>query len=265
MKFSRKLSGLLGIISFAIMAVVVLTILTALQMPPAVVWGGGAFLALLLLSRVISAIRGSGKRSRDYSTFESNALGEPVTETFKPPYHRDLPLGTDEKVLARAAPVMQVMTGLGDMFRGGTLSFLGKGKSTDAENALVLTHRRLFFMMIGPDEVLRYSSNPRIARLLETLPGKAGDKRRMLWHRGAGEVGETLTKLLAESSLEDIQRTLYSFSIPLADIKSITNSAQTQSLILEMEGLRLRYSFKNFEELVNLLKELGRLGLTASK
>ena len=40
MKFSRKLSGLLGVISFAIMAVAAVTVLIVLRMPPAVVWGG---------------------------------------------------------------------------------------------------------------------------------------------------------------------------------------------------------------------------------
>ena len=174
MKISRSFSGTWGVVSLAVMALVLVWVLAALGLPGAVVWGVAAFLGLLLGLQIVSAVRGSAGSGRKFSAFESNALGEPVSQTFAPPYHQDLPFRADEKIAALAAPVMRVAGGWKDLFRGGSVSFLGKGRVHDGENALILTDKRLMFLMIGPDEIQRRNPGSRLAQLLETLPGDAG-------------------------------------------------------------------------------------------
>ena len=110
--FTRRFSGLWGLVSFAVMALVVVGLLVLFELPPVVIRGGSLFVGGLFLLKVISVFRGSSKRSQDFSTFEHNRLGDPVTEEFEPPYHCAMPFHSDESSLACYAPVMQVMSGL---------------------------------------------------------------------------------------------------------------------------------------------------------
>jgi len=244
------------------MAIVVVGFLLVLELPPIVIWGGSLFAGGLLLLQVISAFRGSKKRSQSFSAFEHNKLGDPVTEEFQPPYHCTMPFDSDESVLAWYAPVMQVMSGLGDLFKGGSWGFLGKGKTTNAENALVLTPKRLLFLMIGPDSLRKYCATPKVTSLLEALPGDASAKRHMLWQVGAKEVHDAMAGLLAEVSLEHLIQTHYSFNIPLDEISSVSYSQDNYTLKLQLTGLSLRYCFKTQEELTSLVHELTDLGLS---
>ena len=261
----RWISGIWGVISFAIMAVFVVGVLWLLEMPLLVIWGGGLFVGALFLLRVIAVVRGSKARTQQFSAFESNALGEPVNQEFQAPYHRDLPFESTESVLTFCAPVMQVASGLGDFLKGGSWGILGKGKTGDAENALVLTPKRLLLLMIGPDELRRFCPNSRITGLLEALPGDAAAKRRMLWRTGGREVREALTGLLAESSLEQLSRTVYSFTIPLRDINAVSHSSPKRTLMLQIGGRRLQYCLKNQEELDCLVREMAGLGLSSAR
>ncbi len=258
--FTRRFSGLWGIISFTIMAVVVVSILVLLELPSIVIWCGSLFAGGLLFLQVISALRGSAKRSQEFSAFEHNKLGDPVTEEFQPPYNRSLPFDSTETVLAWCAPVMQVNS-LADLFKVGSWGFLGKGKTTNAENALLLTQKRLLFLMIGPDSLKRYSSSPKVTSLLETLPGDASAKRRMLWQMGASEVHDALAGLIAKENLEHLAQTHYSFSIPLNDISSVTPSPHNRILKIQRDGVTLQYCFKTKEELTSLTDKLAKLGL----
>lgn len=263
--FTRRFSGLWGIVSLAIMALAVICLLVLFKLPAIITWGGSLFVCGLLLLQVISAVRGSAKRSEDVSTFEHNSLGAPVTEEFEPPYHCTMPFHSDESVLACYAPVMQVMSGLGDLFKGGSWSFLGKGKTTNAENALVLTSKRLFFVMIGPDTLRKYCPSAKITGLLEALPGDASAKRRMLWQVGATEVQDALAGLLAEERLEQVAQTHYRFSIPLSEISSVSYSPGNRTFKLQLTEQSLQYCLKTGEELTSLIDELTGLGLSCNE
>ena len=257
--FTRRLSGHWGIVSFTIMTVVVVGFLVLLELPFYVILGGSLFAGGLLVLQVISALRGSAERSQEFSTFEHNSLGDPVTEVFQPPYHSAMPFDPGESVLVWCAPVMQVISGLGDLFKGGSWGSLGKGKTTNAENVLVLTQKRLLFLMIGPDSLKQFSHSPKITSLLEALPGDAAAKRHMLWQVGAREVHDAMAGLIAEKSLEELSRTLYSFTIPLDDISSLSHSLNTRTLKLQLGEQNLRYCFKTKEELASLTTELAHL------
>jgi len=260
--FTRWFSGLWGIVSFTIMALVIVGLLHLFALPSMVIWGGSLFVGGLLLLQVLSAFRGSAKRSRTFSTFEHDSLGAPVTEEFLPPYHHDLPFHPDETVLARCAPVMQVMSGLGDLFKGGSWGFLGKGKTTNAENALVLTRKRLLFLMIGPDSLSTYCPASKVTALLEALPGDASAKRRMLWRIGAKEVDDALTALLAEVRLEQLAQTHYHFSIPLNEIISVSYALGNRTFKIQLTGRTLQYCVKTEEALASLVREFSGLGLS---
>ncbi len=260
--FTRRLSGLWGIVSFTVMAIVVISFLVLLELPLIVIWSGSLFAVGLLLLQVISTFRGSKKRSQKFSAFEHNTLGDPVTETFEPPYHLAMPFDSGESVLAWSAPVMQVIGGLGDLFKGGSWGFLGKGKTTNAENALVLTPKRLLFLMIGPESLRQYCSTPKVTTLLDALPGDASAKRQMLWQIGAKEVRDALAGLLKEENLDHIAQTHFSFTIPLSEIRCVNHSLSKRTLTLELNGKRLHYCFKTQEELTSLSGQLRDLGLS---
>jgi len=259
--FTRWRSGLWGIISFASMAVVIVGFLLLLDLPTFVIWGGSLFAGGLLLLQVLSVIRGTAKRSQRFSTFEHNTLGEPVTEEFLPPFHRAMDVSSDESVVGWHAPVLQVMSGLGDLLKGGTWGFLGKGKTTNAENGLVLTRKRLLFVMVGPESVRRYCSSPKVTGFLDSLPGDASAKRQLLWQVGAKEVHDALAGLLTSMSLEELIETHYSFTLPLNEIRSMSYSLQRRTLMLQLPGLRLQYCLKTPEELTSLVGELTDLGV----
>lgn len=254
--FTRRFAGIWGIISFTIMAIVVTGFLVVLELPPVIIWSGALFTGGLLFLQIISAFRGSDQRSQQFSTFEDNKLGEPTTEEFLPLYNRPIPFQQNESVIAWYAPVQK--TGFSDFFKG-YFGFLGRAKITDAENALVLTQKRLLLLMIGPEELKQFSSSPKVTTLLETLPGDASAKRRMLWMAGAVEIHEALSGLLEERSLEQVADSVYSFTIPLSDIRSIDHSTKFRSLTLRLEGLSLSYTFKTEEELTQLMEELAHL------
>ncbi|MCF8048718.1 MAG: hypothetical protein K9L19_14310 [Desulfarculaceae bacterium] len=261
---TRWMSGIWGVVSFAIMAVLVVVVLVLLELPLPVIWAGVFFVGALLILRVIAVVRGSNAPPQEFSAFESNALGEPVNQEFQAPYHRELPFDSAESVLAGCAPIMQVMSSLGDFFKSGSKGILGKGKTGDAENALVLTQKRLLLLMIGPDDLRRFSPDSRVTRLLESLPGDAAAKRRMLWQTGAREVGDALSRLLAETSLEHMAQTHYSFTIPLSDITAVGHSPQKRTLTLQLGGQRLQYCLKNQEELACLVRRMAGLGLSSA-
>lgn len=186
--FKRWQSGLWGVLSFSVMAALVVSALVLLEMPPAVVWGGALFAGVLLVLTTIGAIRGSQRRRQGFSAFDSNALSNPVNEEFQAPYNRTLAFVPGETALVQCAPIQQVTTSLGDLLKPGSWGLLGKGKTTNAENALVLTQKRLVFLMIGPDALKRYCANPRVTRILEAVPGDASAKRLALWRSGGAEV-----------------------------------------------------------------------------
>ncbi|MCB2215519.1 MAG: hypothetical protein KQH59_05585 [Desulfobulbaceae bacterium] len=258
---TRRLSGTWGIISFTGMTIVIVGVLVLLDLPPVIRWCGSLLAGVLLLLRIYSVIRGTAKRSQRFSAFEHNTLGQPVTEAFLPPIQYDLDLSSDESVVALHAPVLRVMSGLGSLFRGGTWSFLGKGKTTDAENGLVLTQKRLLFLMIGPETLRRYCSSSHAARLLDALPGDAFAKRLMLWQAGASDVHDALAGLVAEQNLEQVLQTHFSFSIPLTEIRSVGYSLERHTVQLHLAELSLRYCLKSAEELGSLVKELRDLGV----
>ncbi len=254
--FTRRFAGIWGIVSFTIMTAVVTGFLVIFELPPVIIWAGALFTGGLLLLQIISAFKGSRQRSQEFSTFEHNSLGNPITEEFIPLYNRPIPFQQNESVIAYYAPVQK--TGFSDFFRG-FFGFLGKAKITDAENALILTQKRLLFIMIGPEELKQFSSSPKVTTLLETLPGGASAKRRMLWTVGAAEIHETLSGLLEERSLEQVADSVYSFSIPLSDIHSIDHSMKFRSLTIRLEGLNLSYNLKTEVELTQLTEKLARL------
>ena len=119
--------------------------------------------------------------------------------------------------------------------------------------------------MIGPDTLRKYCSASKITSLLETLPGDASAKRRMLWRVAAGEVHEALAGLLAELSLEQLAQTHYSFTIPLSEISSVSYSRVSHTFKLQMTGRNLSYCLKTEEELSGLVRELTGLGLSCSE
>jgi hypothetical protein len=243
------------------MMIVIVGFLVLMNLPTVIIWCGSLFAGGVLLLQILSVIRGSAKRSQSFSVFEHNTLGQPVTEEFLPPIHYALDLSIDESVVALHAPVLPVMSGLGGLFRGGTWRFLGKGKTTDAENGLVLTQKRLLFLMIGPETLQRYCSSPNTTRLLNTLPGDAFTKRLMLWQVGANEVHDALAGLVAEQNLEQLLQTHFCFSIPLTEIRSVSYSLERHTVHLQLAELSLKYCLKSAEELSNLVEELKGLGV----
>lgn len=258
---TRRLSGMWGIISFTVMTIVIVGYLVLLDLPPVIMWCGSLLAGAMLLLQILSVIRGTAQRSQSFSAFEHNTLGQPVTEDFLPPIQYALDLSSDESVVALHAPVLRVMSGLGSLFRGGTWSFLGKGKTTDAENGLVLTQKRLLFLMVGPETLRRYCSSPKVTKLLNALPGDAFAKRLMLWQVGANEVHDALAGLVAEQGLEQLLQTHFCFSIPLSEIRSVSYSLERHTVQLQLAELSLQYCLKSTEELSNLVKELRDLGV----
>jgi len=258
MLFSRSLSGIWGIVSFIILTVVLLTILVLFELPPSIVWGGGLLAVTLLLLQVVSALRGSVRRQGAFSAFTSNALGNPVAESFQAPYHNPLPFDSTESALLWCAPILQVAGNFADLFKGGTSSFLGKGKTMDAENAVILTQKRLLFLMIGPDSLRRFCPGAKIVDILDNLPGDASQKRRMLRSAGTEEVCIALKALLETESLEQVAQTHFSFTIPLAHITAFEYSADKQMIHLQLNGINLHYSFTNREDAARLAVALAR-------
>lgn len=258
---TRWLSGIWGIISFTVMTIVVVGFMVLLDLPPITIWCGSLFTGGLLLLQILSVIRGTAKRSQRFSTFEHNSLGGPVTEEFLPPFHQPMDVSADESVVAWHAPVLQVMSGLGDLFTSGTSGFLGKGKTMNSENGLVLTQKRVLFIMIGPESIRRYCSSPRVTGLLDSLPGDASAKRQLLWQVGAKEVHAALAGLIANVSLKELVQTHYSFTIPLDAIRSVSYSLQRRTLMLQLAELRLQYCLKTPEELNRLVGELKAIGV----
>ena len=262
MRISRALSGGLGALSLAVAAGALVWVLAWAGLPPAVVWGAAAFLGLLLALRIVVAVRGSRSRPQTFSAFEDNALGRPATQVFRPPFHRDLDFEPDEAPLAWAAPIMQVAGGWREVLRGGSVEFLGRTKVSDGENALVLTSRRLMFLMIGPRELQDFGGSG-LVKLLDGLPGRAGEKRRMLWQKDSGETLRALEGLLAQGGLEEIQGRVYSFTIPLSALKSFSGSIQTRSLVLGLKRRTLRYTFRDPAQLGAVSERLARLAPAA--
>ncbi len=260
---TRALSGAWGIVSFTIMALLVMGILILLELPSEVIWGGGVFVGVLFLLRVLSVFRGSSQRSGKFSTFEHNSLGEPITEEFQPPYHSPLPVDATETVLIWIAPIMPVASGWLGIFKGGSRGFFGKGKTTNAENALILTPRRLLFLMIGPETLQHYCPSSKVTDLLAALPGDAPAKRRMLWRVGAHEIHDATSKLLSIKDIMDIERTHYSFTIPLNHITAVSNFPDRLALKFHIDQLSLQYCLKTREELGSLMQELVNLGLSS--
>jgi hypothetical protein len=169
---SRRLAGLWGVVSFAVLAVAVPALLAWLEMPALVVWGGTGLVLVLFGLQVVSAWRGATGRSEP-ALFQGNALGRPVSQEYRPPAcHRELPPDPAEQVVCVCAPVLQVAAGMGGLFSGGSASALGRGRSQDAANALVLTDRRFLFLVIGPEELRRFGSPGGPA--LQPAPAGAG-------------------------------------------------------------------------------------------
>jgi len=262
---TRWQAGLWGIISFAVMAIIIVGLLALLDLPTVIIWGGGLFVGGLLLFRTLSAVRGSANRSSNFSTFEHNSLGEPVTEEFIPPFHREMEVSLEETIIGWHAPVLQVMNGLGDIFQGGSWGFLGKGKATNAENGLILTQKRLLFVMIGPASIRTHCPASDVTRLLDALPGDASAKRRMLWQMGAGEVRETLSALLSVGGLEQLMQNHYSFTIPLGEIRSVNCSMQKCTFVVHLPERNLQYCLKTSEELARQARQLKDLGVQVEK
>jgi hypothetical protein len=261
MVISRKVAGLIGFLGLVIVAAVVMTLVIRLRLPLVVILGAGAFLAFLFVVMIVKYQRGTQARNQAYSAFESNALGEPVTDEYVAPYDHDLPIAGDEKLLCQAAPVMRVASGLSDLFKGGATTFLGKGKIRDAENALLLTNRRLLFLMIGPDQIKAYNDSPSVTRLLESLPGDSQSKRYWLWRKGAQEVRRALEGITGSCDLSTIRERFFTFSIPLADIRSLSFRIQNRTLKVVTENGVFQYTLRQSQDLEQLQQHLAELGL----
>lgn len=258
MRISRRFSGTWGVLSGALLSLALVAVLAWAGLPRAVVWGAAGFLGLILLLRSVAAFRGTRARPQSFSAFEDNALGSPATQVFKPPFHRELEFTPDEKPLVRAAPVMQVAGSWREGFRGGSMEVMGRTRVSDGENALVLTSRRLLFLMIGPAE-LRESGGSGLVELLDALPGRAGEKRRMLWQKDSGETLRALEGLLALGSLEEVGQRVYSFSIPLREVRSFSGSTRTRTLTLGVGRRTLGYAFRESSHLGAVSERLATL------
>jgi hypothetical protein len=261
MQISRKVAGLIGFLGLVIVAVVVMTLFIKLRLPFPVILGAGAFLAFLFIIMIVKYQRGTQARDQAFYAFESNALGEPVTDEYVAPYDHDLPIAGDEKLLYQVAPVMRVATGLSDLFKGGATTFLGKAKIRDAENALLLTDRRLLFLMIGPDQIKAYNDSPSVTHLLESLPGDSQSKRYWLWQKGAPEVRRALEGITGSCDLSTVRERFFTFSIPLADIRSLSFHIPNRTLKVAMEKDVFQYTLRQSQDLEQLQQHLAELGL----
>jgi hypothetical protein len=261
---SRKTSALLGVLSVAAMAVVVMGFLIYFQLPAVVIAGGAVFVILVGGSRLLNIWRGSKERTQDYSTFESNKIAEPYTEEFHPAYVSDMPLESGEQVLAMAAPVMRVTSGFKDLFSStsGSGGNFGVQKVYDADNAVLLTDKRLLFMMLGPDQVKEFAGDTDLVNVLEALPGDAHAKRRWLWLKGGTIVSEALQGLMREKDLAYIKNELFNYSVPLSDISGASVHPRSQGLKLKTSQKDLQHSFRNAADLAAFKDKLAGLGVS---
>jgi hypothetical protein len=260
---SRKTSALLGVLSVVAMAVVVMGFLIYFQLPAIVIAGGAVFVLIVGGLRLLNIWRGSKERTQDYSTFESNKIAEPYTEEFLPAYVSDLPLAEGEQVLAMAAPVMRVTSGFKDLFSStsGSGGSFGVQKVYDADNAVLLTDKRLLFMMLGPDQVKEFAGDSNLLSVLETLPGDAHAKRRWLWLKGGTIVSEALQGLMRAKDLKYITSELFNYSVPLSDISGASVHPRSQGLKLKTSQKDLQHSFRNAADLAAIKDKLAELGV----
>jgi hypothetical protein len=256
----RKFAAMWRIISLGVMAALVITLLVKLRMSHEIIWSAGGFFILLAIITAVSLRRGMADKDQKRSSFESDSVQGPASEQYIPAYKSDLPLSPDEEADFFISPVMQVASGL---FKGGSVMFLGKAKVHDAENAMALTSRRLLLIMIGPDQLRRYCRNAKLTRLLESLPGEASEKRRIMWRRGAGEMRQALKGMLGDLGLSGIMEQTFCFSIPLGDLKMAGIIFSKKLLVLDLPGgERLKYLLKCQGELQGLADALQKQGVT---
>ena len=256
---SRKTSGLLGFISALLGTILVVGTGLWLELPGVVILFLAGIMGLVLVLTGINCWRGARPRAQAYDTFESNSLGEPVTEEFRAPHANDPPLYHDEKPLCAAAPVLEVLGSWRQLFRGGITTILGKAQVWDAANAMVLTNHRLLLLMIGPGDLRRFSPSPKVTRLLEALPGEAEAKRRMLWMRGGEEVRAALEAMLAPGDLASLRAGRFSYSLPLADIQAWEPLPGGQSLKFTTAQGVLKYSLRHRDQYDLLATRLAGL------
>ncbi len=260
---SRKTSGLLGVLGVIAMAVVVMGVLIYFQLPPVIIMGGAVFVIVVGGLQLMNIWRGTRQRSQKYSTFESNQLGQPFTEEFHPAYVSDMPPVNGEHVLAMAAPVKRVSAGFKDLFSStsGSGGGLGVLKVYDADNALVLTDKRLLFMMLGPDEINRFAGGSTLLSVLDNLPGDAQAKRSWLWLKGGTIVSEALQGLMRAKDLSYITSELFNYSVPLGDITGASVHPRSQGLKLKTAQKDLQHSFRNAADLAAVRGKLADLGV----
>lgn len=261
---SRKTSGLLGVLSVLSMAVVVMGVLIYFQLPAAVIAGGAVFVIVVGGLQLINILRGSRKRSQEFSTFESNELAQPYTEEFHPAYVSDMPLADGEQVVAMAAPVRRVSAGFKDIFSStsGSGGSFGTLKVYDADNALVVTDKRLLFMMLGPDEINRFAGDSTLLTVLDNLPGDAQAKRSWLWLKGGTVVSQALQGLMRAHDISYIMAELFCYSVPLRDITGASVHPRSQGLKLKTAQKDLQHSFRNAADLAAIKDKLAKLGVT---
>jgi hypothetical protein len=260
---SRKTSALLGVLSVASMAVVVMGVLIYFQLPAAVIAGGAVFVIVVGGLQLLNILRGAKERTQDYSTFESNKIAQPYTEEFYPAYVSDMPLTEGEQVLAMAAPVMRVTSGFKDLFSStsGSGGNMGIQKVYDADNAVLLTDKRLLFMMLGPDQVKEFAGDTDLVSVLEALPGDAHAKRRWLWLKGGSIVSEALHGLMREKDLNYIVGELFTYSVPISDITEASVHPRSQGIKLKTNQKDLQHSFRNAADLAAIKDKLAELGV----
>ena len=258
---SRKVSGILGLLGSLVLVVLIISFMIWSEFPDVLVLGAGVFFGLLFLLRVIGVYRGTRARKQNYSTFESNSLGQPVTEKYVTPYQADAPVTKEEKILCHAAPIRPVASGVKSFSSGpGTTTVMGKARAKDSENCLVLTNRRFLFLMLGPKELRQYSQDSKITNLLESLPGDASAKRNWLWLNAANEIKEALGQMIDQNDLETMRTSLFSYSIPLKHIRGIKRNSRSQSLILAAGQHSLQYSFRLVEDFLCVTETLDKMG-----
>lgn len=262
---SRKTSGLLGLASTIVMLVACLGFLIYLQLPVAVIAGAAIFLAFIAALRVISYWRGSRARRQGYSTFEHNALGAPVTEEFHSAYQAELALSPEEKIVALAAPIMQVASGWKNLMQDGTTEVMGKAVVRDGENALILTDRRLLLLMLGPGEVKSHAGESTLVGVLEALPGDAPAKRRWLWLKGGELVRRALEGISQSQDLSQIMQSVFNYTIPLADILHASHHPRSQGLKIQLRSKAMQYSFRNAADLAAVRGKLAELGVQVTE
>lgn len=260
---SRRTSGLLGVLGVIAMAVVVMGVLIYFQLPAVVIACGAVFVIVVGGFQLLNIWRGTRKRSQSYSTFESNQLAQPYTEEFLPAYVSDMPLTDGEQVLAMAAPVRRVSAGFKDLFSStsGSGGSFGNLKVYDADNALVVTDKRLLFMMLGPDEIKRFAGGSSLLSVLDNLPGDAQAKRSWLWLKGGIILSEALKGLMREKDLAYIFSELFNYSVPLSDISEASVHPRSQGLKLKTSQKDLQHSFRNAADLAAIKDKLAELGV----